>query len=312
MIKLFKRIAFLFLLAAVLCACGEKVITGVSFPGPPIEIASNESFGMGMINYYNIIQGPDGTYRMYFAANENSGIAEDEWHQNLYLAESSDGFHYELKGKIMESLIEQSVCLVKDKDWPYRLIGNQLLDGKHCLCLWKSKDGIEFTGRKVLFDFKHDTQNTLTQHGSRMKLYSRLTQEHYQNRRITLAEFTLDGEQVSETEILAGDCLYNSAASKVDERYDLLFPTYYNTHGGTTDTCSFRCYLADGSFMRELPCELNRWVDESEEWALASPGFIFINGDRYLAFATRTASHDHSHTGMISRYKLIKVVLEYE
>ena len=132
------------------------------------------------------------------------------------------------------------------------------------------------------------------------------------NRRVTLAELTLDGEQVGETEVLAGDCLYNSAATKVDERFDLLFPTYYNTHGGTTDTCSFRCYLADGPFMHELPCELNRWVEEDEAWALASPGFIFINGERYLAFCTRTASHENSHTGMISKYKLIKVVLEYE
>lgn len=309
--KILNRIAFLCLSAVALCACGGKTIVGVSFPEPPVEIASNESFGMGMVNYFNIIQAPDGTYRMYFAANEKSGIAEDEWSQNLYLAESADGFHYELKRKIMESLIEQSVCLVKDKDWPYRLIGNQLLDGKHCLCLWKSKDGIEFTGRKVLYDFKHDTQNVLVQHGSRMKLYSRVTQEHYQNRRVTLAEFTLDGEQVGETVVLAGDCLYNSAATKVDERYDLLFPTYYNTHGGTTDDCSFRCYLADGQFMCELPCELNRWVEPDEAWALAAPGFIFIDGERYLAFATRTASHDHSHTGMISKYKLIKTVLEH-
>ena len=310
--KIFNYFVLLCLSVAAFCACGEKALTGVGFPEPPIEIASNESFGMGMVNYFNIIQTPDGTYRMYFAANEHSGIAEEEWQQNLYLAESADGFHYELKGKIMDALIEQSVCLVKDKDWPYRLIGNQLIDGKHCLCLWKSKDGIEFAERKVLYDFKHDTQNILVQHGDRLKLYSRLTQEHYQNRRVTLAELTLDGEQVGETEVLAGDCLYNSAATKVDERFDLLFPTYYNTHGGTTDTCSFRCYLADGPFMHELPCELNRWVEEDEAWALASPGFIFINGERYLAFSTRTAAHDSSYTGMISKYKLIKVVLEYE
>ena len=184
--KIFNYFALLCLSVAAFCACGEKALTGVGFPEPPIEIASNESLGMGLVNYFNIIQTPDGTYRMYFAANENSGIAEDEWQQNLYLAESADGFHYEMKGKIMESLIEQSVCLVKDKEWPYRLIGNQLIDGKHCLCLWKSKDGIEFTERKVLYDFKHDTQNILVQHGDRLKLYSRLTQEHYQNRRVTL------------------------------------------------------------------------------------------------------------------------------
>ena len=300
---------FLLCLLSALCVCGEKPIVSVSFPEPPIDILQNGDFGMGLINYFNIIQTPDGIYRMYFSGNEKNSIAEDEWSQNLYLAESSDGFHYELKNKIMDSLIESSVSLVDDKEWPYRLVGNQKEDGHHCLFLWKSKDGIEFTGRKQIYDFKHDTQNVLVPRGKRMRLYSRLTQEHFLNRRVTLAEFTLDGEQIGETEIMAGDCLYNSAACKVDKRYDLLFPTYYNTHGGTTEACSFRTYLVDGSFVRELPCELNKWVAEDEKWALASPGFISIDGDKYLAFSTRTESHDQSREGMISKYKLIKVVI---
>ena len=307
-----KRNLLLILLFVALCACGKKTLVGVRFPEPPVVIASNADFGMGLINYFNIIQLPDGTYRMYFSGNEKSGVAEDEWSQNLYLAESADGLHYRLKGKVMDSLIESSVCLVEDKEWPYRLVGNRIEDGKHCMFLWKSRDGTTFTDRKQLFDFKHDTQNVLVPRGRKMKLYSRLTQEHYRNRRITLTEFTLDGEPLSATEVLSGDFLYNNAACKVDGRYDLLFPTYYNTHGGTADTFFFRCYLADGPFMRELPCELNGWIEDDEEWALAAPGFIVIDGERYLAYNTRTASHDQSHDGMVSKYKLINVVLEYE
>ena len=306
-----KDLLFCLLSLMLLCSCGSKSVVAVHFLEAPVEIACNEDFGMGLINYFNILQLPDGTYRMYFSGNEASGIAEEEWRQKLYYAESADGFHYKLKGKIMDEVIEQSVCVVEDKEWPFRLVGNREVDGKHCMFLWKSKDGIEFADPKLLYDFKHDTQNVLVPRGKRMKLYSRVTQEHYQNRRITLAEFNLDGRQLTETEVLAGDCLYNSAACKVDDRYDVLFPTYYNTHGGTTDTCLFRCYLADGSFMRELPCELNQWLEKDEEWFLASPGFILINGDRYLAFCTRTASHENSHTGMVSKYKLIKVELEY-
>ena len=307
-----KKILLLTLLSLAFCACSRKTIVGVRFPEPPIEIAANEDFGMGLINYFNILQLPDGTYRMYFSGNETSGVAEEEWSQNLYYAESADGFHYQLKGKVMDALIESSVCLVEDKEWPFRLVGNQKEDGKHCMFLWKSKDGISFTGRRQLFDFKHDTQNVLVPRGKTMKLYSRVTHEHYKNRRITLAEFSLDGDQLSEEEVLAGDFLYNNAASKVDRRYDLLFPTYYNTHGGTTDVCTFRCYLAEGHFMRELPCGLNQWIQADEHWFLAAPGFLFIDGQRYLAFNTRTESHDQSHNGMVSKYKLIKAVLEYQ
>jgi hypothetical protein len=310
-----RKILLLVLPVLALCGCGRKTIVGVSFPEPPIEFATNVDFGMELINYYNILQLPDGTYRMYFSGNPVDGIAENERNQNLYLAESSDGFHYELKCKIMDEVIEQSVFMVKDKEYPYRMVGCQWIGEKSWergLFLWKSKDGIEFTDRKMIYDRIHDTQNVMVTRGNRWKLYSRITQEHYKNRRMTVAEFNNRGEQLSDTEILAGDFLYNNAACKVDKRYDLLFPTYYNTHGGTTDACFFRCYLVDGPFVREIPCELNRWVEADEHWVLASPGFVFINGERYLAYNSRTRSHETSETGMISRYKLVKAVIEYE
>ena len=310
-----RKILLFCLLAVAFCGCGRKTIIGVSFPEAPIEFATNADFGMELINYYNIIQLPDGTYRMYFSGNPLDGVAENERNQNLYLAESTDGFHYELKCKVMDTVIEQSVFMVKDKEYPYRLVGCQWIGEKSWergVFLWKSKDGIEFTDRKMLYDKIHDTQNVMVTQGNRWKLYSRITQEHYKNRRMTVAEFNKRGEQLSDTEILAGDFLYNNAACKVDKRHDLLFPTYYNTHGGTTDACFFRCYLTDGPFIREFPCEFNRWVEADEHWVLASPGFVFINGERYLAYNSRTRSHETSETGMVSRYKLVKAVIEYE
>ena len=310
-----KRLLYICMAALVLCACGKKTIIGVSFPEPPIEIATNDEFGMELINMYNIIRTPDGMYRMYFIANPSDGIAEHEDLQNLYLAESYDGFHYELKGKLMDALVEQTVFMVKDKAYPYRMVGSQWFGEKsteRAVYLWKSKDGIEFTDRKILFPEMHDTQNVMIPRGNRLKLYTRITQERYKNRRMAVAEFNMRGEQVSATEILAGDFLYNTAACKVDKRYDLLFPTYYNTYGGTSDACFFRNYLVDGPFVRELPCELNRWVEADEHWVLASPGFVEINGEKYLAYNSRTRSHETSETGMVSRYKLIKAVIEYE
>ncbi len=310
-----KRILLIVALALVLCGCGRRHIIGVSFPEAPIELATNADFGMELINYYNILQLPDGTYRMYFSGNPLDGVAENERNQNLYLAESADGFHYELKCKVMDTVIEQSVFMVKDKEYPYRMVGCQWIGEKSWergVFLWKSKDGIEFTDRKMLYDKIHDTQNVMVTRGNRWKLYSRITQEHYKNRRMTVTEFNKRGEQLSDTEILAGDFLYNSAACRVDRRYDLLFPTYYNTYGGTSDACFFRCYLADGPFVRQIPCELNRWVEADEHWVLACPGFVFINGERYLAYNSRTRSHETSETGMVSRYKLVKAVIEYE
>ncbi len=303
------------LIALLFLVRKPKAPIGVSFPEPPVEIATNAGFGMELINMFNIIRLPDGTYRMYFIANPTNGIAEQERLQNLYYAESTDGFHYELKGKLMDELVEQTIFMVKDKEYPYRMVGSQWIGEKSYergLFLWKSKDGLTFTDRQMIYDKIHDTQNVMIPRGNRWKLYSRITQERYKNRRMTVAEFNKFGKQVSDTEILAGDFLYNNAACKVDKRFDLLFPTYYNTHGGTTDTCWFRCYVADGPFVRELPCELNRWVATDEHWVLAAPGFVEIDGERYLAYNTRTRTHETSLTGMESRYKLVKVKLEYE
>ena len=68
-----KRVFLICLFTAALCACGKKTLIGVDFPEPPVEIACNEDFGMGLINYFNILQTPNGTYRMYFSGNESSG-----------------------------------------------------------------------------------------------------------------------------------------------------------------------------------------------------------------------------------------------
>ncbi len=110
------------LLCAIACAVAAVVFfsgrckapVGVSFPEPPVEIVSNQDFGMELINMFNIIRIPDGTYRMYFIANPKDGIAENEKFQNLYYAESQDGFHYEMKGKLMDELVEQTIFMVKD------------------------------------------------------------------------------------------------------------------------------------------------------------------------------------------------------
>ena len=184
----------------LLMGCRPKTLVGVAFPDPPVEIVSNADFGMELINMFNIIQIPDGTYRLYFIANPKDGIAENEHLQNLYYAESKDGFHYELKGKLMDELVEQSVFLVKDKEYPYRMVGNQWIGEKSWergMFLWKSKDGLTFTDKKMLYDFLHDTQNVMIPRGNRWKLYSRVTQEHFKNRRMTVAEFDKDGEQIA-------------------------------------------------------------------------------------------------------------------
>lgn len=319
-----QALAITLLLSAILagacktgtCSKERGDITEVCFPEPPVEILTNEAVGMDMINFFNIVQRPEGGYRMYFSG-WNGDVYDDDTYmigQNLYYAESEDGFHYTFKGKIMDGVVEQSVFLTGEKDKPYGLVGRASEKGRLCVFLWKSEDGIEFGDKTLLLIKWHDTQNAMVPRDGRLKLYTRIWSDGWVNRKNAVAEYTLDGERLIEIQPLAGDFLYNAAPCPADERYDLLFPTYFNNKypAGSTDTCFFKCYAVDGLYSKEIPCDLNKWIEPDERWVLASPGFITINGDRYLAYNTRNWSHDEPfRKGLSSRYKLVKAEVRY-
>ena len=292
-----------------------RQIASVDFPEPPVEILTNEAVGMDLINYFNIIRLPEGGYRMYFSGYIQEECGPDRDSQNLYYAESEDGFHYEFKGKIMDRVVEQSVFLTGDKDKPFGLVGRTLEKGRLNMFLWKSEDGIGFGDKTMLLIKWHDTQNAMVPRNGRLKLYTRSWGDNWVNRKNVVAEYSMDGERLTDIHPLAGDFLYNAAPCPVDDRYDVLFPTYFNNKypAGSTDTCFFRCYVVDGLYSKEIPCNLNEWRESDEKWVLAAPGFIEINGERYLAYNTRSAAHDAAHeAGVVSKYKLIKAVVKYD
>ena len=213
----------------------------------------------------------------------------------------------------MDGVVEQSVFLTGDQEKPFGLIGRVPENGKLMMFLWKSKDGITFEDRVLLLRRWHDTQNVIVPRDGRLKLYTRIWQEDGKNRKNAVMEFSEKGERLTDMAPLTGDYLYNSAACRLDDRYDVLFPTWFNNkYPGTTDTCFLKSFLVDGLFSRELPCDLNRWIEPDEKWVLVAPGFITINGERYLAYNTRSSSHDAPvDKNSVSKYKLIKVEVQY-
>ena len=308
----------LLLLSVVLLSCRRqdvKEITSVSFPEAPIEILDNESVGMNLINYFNIIQLPEGGYRMYYSGYKADECGPDWDNQNLYYAESTDGFHYETRGKVMDSIVEQTVFFTGDKEKPYGLVGRVRGENrKFVMYMWKSKDGIEFGDKVVLSTDWNDTQAVMVPRDGYYKLYTRTWRDEHRNRKNAVAVFSPEGERLSEYSPLPGDYLYNSAACPVDGRHDILFPTFMNNmYPGSTDTCYFKCFVVDGVYSKELDIDLNKWVEPEEKWVLAAPGFVDIGGDLYLAYNTRTYSHDTPRADdVVTKYKLIKAVIGYE
>ena len=212
----------------------------------------------------------------------------------------------------MDSIIEQYVFMVDDKEIPYRLVGNLFEDDHYEMCLWESSDGIEFKNKKVLFNEQHDTQQVMIPRGNELKLYTRIWENNERkNRRLAVAFFNMSGNQKSNLSLLDGDYLYNSAASKLNSQFDILFPTFYNNRDvGGSDSCYVKNYVVDGTNTRELPCGFNKWIESTESWVIIAPGFIKIGGGTYLAYNTRTKSHDSSTEGVVSKYKLIKIEID--
>ena len=81
-------IATAILTALMLSGCRQaaKEIASVSFPEPPVEILTNESVGMNLINYFNIINLPEGGYGRYFSGYKADECGPDWDNQNLYYA----------------------------------------------------------------------------------------------------------------------------------------------------------------------------------------------------------------------------------
>lgn len=328
-----KRI-FILLSAILLMACDRGFVDSSSsfenyafFPEAPIEIMSNidedsSEYDCRVINYFNILQIKDGLYYMYYAAmGANSG--ERDIDQGLFFAYSTDAVHWTRKlpngggNMLLENGIqEQSVFMLgSDKDNPFRLIANIKEGKKYKLCMWKSKNGYEFDFDEkivLLADRLHDTQNVMIPRADSLYLYTRLWNKEATNRLNGIARFDLYGVLESAIDTLAGDYLYNSAASYVNEECDLLLPTFMNNREGNSksDNAYVKAYINNGKECIEIDTNFNKWLDESEKWMIVAPGIIDVNGRKYVAYNTRTWSHDTKYPeGGVSRFYLIPIEL---
>lgn len=301
--------------------------TCVVFPEAPVGIMSNidESssiFDCRLINYFNILQVKEGLFYMYYAAlGVNSG--ETDIDQGLFFAYSNDAVHWKRElpnggsNLLLENGIqEQSVFLLdSDKEYPFRLIANIKDEGKYKLCMWKSKNGYDFDFKDkviLLEDRLHDTQNVIVSRGNVLNLYTRLWNETATNRRNGLAKFNIEGCQISPIDTLAGYYVYNSAASYVNNKYDLLQPTYMNNKDGDnkSDDAYFKAYLNSNEGCNEIETNLNKWIKKDEKWRVVAPGIIDIKGKKYIAYYAWTWSHDEPQPADgVSRYYLIRIDL---
>lgn len=292
----------------------------INCPEPPIEIMSSAdevsiTRGEKLLNYFKIIQVSDNLYYMYYEAFKGDIVDTEE---GVYFAYSNDCVHWIKQFPLSDSedntiipfnIIGVDVVKVPDEKYPFRLFATRLYGGEYGLYMLKSEDGITFRNEKKVLSGLYDTQNVVIVRNGIIKMYLRKWKDS-SNRANGYVNIDIEGNVISPLLMLSDNYLYNTAASVFEEeKYDFLFPTYFNT--SESMGCSVKAYIVEGYNSKEIPCNINSWLDSGELWAIVSPGILTIGGEHYIAYNTRTWYHDvKMPEGGVSKYKLIKIDID--
>lgn len=302
-------------------------------PEAPIEIMSSkdeESIirGEDMLNYFNIVQISDSLYYMYYEAfmyNGERDKVDDRFHSyddftsGIYFAYSKDCIHWVKRipnslddnNLVMPTSLFISGCVVmkvSDNEYPFRMFGLRSIYKEHAIYMWKSKDGVVFEDEKMVLQGLSDTQFAGVERDNRILLYIRKSVERNGLvRKIGVVTLDFEGNLIEPIYMLKPNYVYNSAASYLNDTYDLLFPTHFDNRDGD-DSAYIKSIIVRDDDAKECDCNLGDWIDNNELWMIVAPGTIKINGDTYLAYNTRTWSHDEMMPkNGVCKYKLIKI-----
>lgn len=173
------------------------------------------------------------------------------------------------------------------------------------MCMFKSSDGIHWGDYDddaiEVSDLAYDTQYSAILYGDVIKVYARnwdYNQPVAYRRSIGVMTIDIEGHIISPNTKLFGEGMYNPAAFKIDERRDLLLPTFFDTEHDASKYCAFivddkSIYLS--SDIDEMLRANHDLTDASHEWGMVCPGFLFIDGDVYFTYCHINKSHDGTH-----------------
>lgn len=291
-------------------------------PEPPIRIMSSkdegeEELGTSLLNYFNIVQVSENLYYMYYEsfwgniaegkAHVRFAYSEDCIHWNKQLPNRNDQNNIIIPSYYFMSGI--SVMMVPNSQFPFRLFGLMPVDGNYGIYMWKSQDGYNFSDPKLVLSGYYDTQIVGLLRGDIIKMYVRSRKNCGTNRKIGVAYVDVEGNCINPPMVLKDNYVYNSGASILNDKYDLLFPTFFN-NSRDNDEQYVKALIVSGYDSKEIECNIGDWIDDDELSVYVSPGILDINGEKYISYCTRSWSHDSPMPDDgVSNYKLIKIIV---
>ena len=158
------------------------------------------------------------------------------------------------------------------------------------LCMWKSKDGVNFEDKVVLLPSKHDTQPSVIVRGNMMKIYLRLRgPERIGERHVGYMYVDLEGNMITPPTLLSDDLYYTSAASILDESRDILFPTYFDQKH--PDHNHYEACIVEDNNLYKIDADMSVLTRDEDKWGMVCPHIITINHSQYIAY--HQANFDH-------------------
>lgn len=315
------------LFSFMICGCGHEPeeITKVSF-GDPVAVLSNADadateYDNGLVNFCTVVKVTDSMYYLYYTSMGKEGPMGD-FDQKMCFAWSTDGFHYNrsipegvsapypgTNVLSMEGVIEMDVCLVDDKEYPFRMVAC-ILDRSNVATLYKSADGVNFSMMTKLTRGGNDTQNAIVVRDDSLKVFVR---GHFDGNRRAVSLLTCDiNGNIYTPQFnlinLPVDELYQPAASDLDGEREILFPTFYDRN---TSYQELRCYLVEGRDFKRINLDTSNILTDEDKSVYAAPGLIEIGGERYMLYQTRDSDHEHfNQKTTTSSLKMAKVIFD--
>lgn len=152
--------------------------------------------------------------------------------------------------------------------------------------MWKSKDGVHFEQERESLKEMHDTQVSIIVRGNVLNVYLRMRENGGNTtRQIGVMYIDLDGNILSPPTTLLGDGHYQAAASIIDERRELLLPTYFDEKN---DKNWYDAYIVEGTNITHINTNIKDALLNPEKDGLGtvSPKIITIDYDQYILCST--------------------------
>ena len=261
-----------------------------------ISNATGTAVDDGYIGCVSVVKISEQMYYMYYNCCPSGGIADNA--MKLAFAYSTDGDTWvrgfpagitpPVSGSNLlsnEHHFQSQVVKVCDSEYPFRMVSSKW---HNSINMYRSADGITWELIRTYTRY-YDSCPTLIVRGDVIKIYMRRRDvDTKQIRYIGVATVDLNGNLIGQPTIFFGKYLYNGGGSRLDDRREILFPTYFNADDSEAH---LTCFVVDGDKITPQEVDFSNIITSNDKW-MEAYGIVNIGESMYLFLRLSNGLHD--------------------